>query len=131
ANYSLDLDDVFAIRMVLQEIHALAKWGKHEQMEDSDLYTQYIARINPGILKLKLDLDRIFYPDGNVREDASPELARLNKRLAGQEKNINAAFQQVVQKYKSRDLLTEPYESYKNGKLVLCVAAANKRNIKG
>src|SRR5690606_23018158 len=29
------------------------------------------------------------------------------------------------------DLLTEPYESYKNGKLVLCVAAANKRNIKG
>ena len=131
ANYSLDVEEVLKIRNVLDEIHGLNKWSEQKAVSGSSLYDHYTTRIHPRVIRLKQDLDRLFYPDGNIREDASPELKRLFKRLASQEKNISGAFQQVMQKYRSRNLLTEPYESYKNGKQVLCVAAENKRNVRG
>jgi len=131
ANYSLDVEEVLKIRNVLDEIHGLNKWSGQKAVSGSSLYDHYTTRIHPRVIRLKQDLDRLFYPDGNIREDASPELKRLFKRLASQEKNISGAFQQVMQKYRSRNLLTEPYESYKNGKQVLCVAAENKRNVRG
>ncbi len=131
ANYSLDIEEVLKIRYVLDEVVALRKWSGQKELLDSSLYIHFTSRIAPEIDRLKQDLDRLFYPDGNIREDASPDLKRLFKRLGSQEKNISAAFQQVMQKYRSRNLLTEPFESYKNGKQVLCVAAENKRNVKG
>lgn len=130
-NYNLDLEAVLKIREVLDEVYALNQWSELKEVKDSPLHEHYISRIDPSISKLKQDLDRIFYPDGEVREDASPALQRLFKQLKSQERNISSAFQEVLLRYKNRNLLTEPYESYKNGKLVLCVAAENKRALKG
>lgn len=130
-NYNLDLEEVLKIRQVLDEVYALDQWSELKEVKDSPLDVHYISRIDPSVFKLKQDLDRIFYPDGEVREDASPALQRLFKQLKSQERNISSAFQEVLLRYKARNLLTEPYESYKNGKLVLCVAAENKRALKG
>ncbi len=131
SNYSLDLHEILEIRNVLDEVFGLNKWAEKKEIRISPFYEHYIHRIHPHVPEMKKDFDRLFYPDGKIREDASPELKKLFKRLTSHEKNINTAFQQTMQKYRSRNLLTEPYESYKNGKQVLCVAAENKRNIKG
>src|SRR5699024_5632809 len=102
-----------------------------KEIRSSDIYQNYIAFVDPELEKINSDLSRIFYPDGAVRENATPALKRLYRQKEVQEKNISAAFQQVLQKYKARNLLTEPYESFKNGKQVLCVSAENKRNVRG
>lgn len=130
-NYSLDLEEVLKIRQVLDEVFALDQWTSQKDLLQTPLRQHYVGGIHPGVFQLKTDLDRVFYPDGQVRENASPELQKLFKQLGSQERNVSAAFQQVVQKYKSRNLLTEPYEGYKNGKQVLCVAAENKRAVQG
>lgn len=130
-NYSLDLEEVLKIRQILDEVFALDQWTSQKELMQTSLRQLYVGRIHPGVFQLKKDLDQVFYPDGQVRENASPELQKLYKQLGSQERNVNAAFQQVVQKYKSLNLLTEPYEGYKNGKQVLCVAAENKRAVRG
>src|SRR5690554_4129281 len=130
-DYSLDLQDVLDIKQVLDEVFTLDKWTAQKELNETNLRTLYVGRIHADVFRLKTELDQVFYPDGQVREDASPELSRLHKQLSSQERNINSAFQQVVQKYKARNLLTDPYESYKNGRQVLCVAVENKRAIPG
>lgn len=129
--YSLDLQGVLDIKQVLDEVFTLDKWTVQKELNETNLRTLYVGRIHADVFRLKTELDQVFYPDGQVREDASPELSRLHKQLSSQERNINSAFQQVVQKYKARNLLTDPYESYKNGRQVLCVAVENKRAIPG
>lgn len=130
-NYTLDLEEVLEIHHVLALITGLHKWTKHKEIINTSLYVDYLSHIHPFIFKFKQELDGLFHPDGRVNENATPTLKKLHSQLARQEKQISSSFQQVLQKYKGRNLLAEPYESYKNGKQVLCVAAENKRNIKG
>ncbi len=130
-HYNLDMEDVLEIRHVLDELAALDQWSRQKELVNSILREEYVGRIDPEVLQLKKEMDQVFYPDGEVRENASPELQKLFRQLSSHERNVNAAFQQVVQKYKGRNLLAEPYESYKNGRQVLVVAAENKRSIPG
>src|SRR5690606_30370870 len=83
-NYNLDLEAVLTIRQVLDEVYALNQWSEIREVKGSPLYEHYFSRIDPSIAQLKQDLDRIFYPDGEVREDASPALQRLFKQLKSQ-----------------------------------------------
>lgn len=130
-DYILDLEEIIQIWEVLSILIRLKQWGKQKENRETKIYENYIRRIDPGLEKIYADLNRVFYPDGTVRENATPSLQRLHRQLDGQERRIAEAFQKVVQKYRARNLLTEPYESFKNGKQVLCVPAANKRNVPG
>src|SRR5699024_6884785 len=103
-DYILDLEEILKIWEVLSVLTALRQWGKKKEIRSSDIYQNYIAFVDPELEKIDSDLSRIFYPDGAVRENATPALKRLYRQKEVQEKNISAAFQQVLQKYKARNL---------------------------
>lgn len=130
-DYILDPEEILEVWEVLSVLSGLVRWAKKKEIRSTGIYQNYIAFTDPVLENINADLGRIFYPDGSVRENATPALQKLYRQQEGQEKRISSAFQQVLQKYKSRNLLTEPYESFKNGKQVLCVSAENKRNVRG
>lgn len=130
-NYALDIEEVLKMWKMLAVLHQLSKQGNKKEIRETILYRDYLSRIDPELERIYRNLNRIFEADGTVRPDASAELSRLYRQFASQEKNIIAAFQEVLQKYRARNILTEPYEAFKNGRRVLCVPAEQKRSIRG
>jgi DNA mismatch repair protein MutS2 len=80
---------------------------------------------------LILEIDRVVDPEGNIRSDASPELARIRKNMAGKMRELDKVFREIVQQYRTKGWLTENVESLRNGRRVLSVPAEHKRKVKG
>lgn len=80
---------------------------------------------------LILEIDRVIDPDGNVRSDASPELARIRKGILSKQRELDKAFRDIVQNYRSKGWLSENIESFRNGRRVLSVPAEHKRKVRG
>ena len=106
-NYTLDIEEVLKMWKMLAVLHQLSKQGNKKEIRETILYRDYLSRIDPELERIYRNLNRIFEADGTVRPDASAELSRLYRQFASQEKNIIAAFQEVLQKYRARNILTE------------------------
>ncbi|GAA5220735.1 endonuclease MutS2 [Membranihabitans marinus] len=130
-NYSLSVEEVLEIRQFLMVISSLRDWGKNSTVKSTSVFKDNVAHIPPPLFPLLDQLNKIFEPDGSIHRKASPTLEKLYQQLDKMEKTIHSVFQQVLGKYKGGDLLSEPFESYKNGRRVLCVAIENKRRVRG
>lgn len=80
---------------------------------------------------LSREIDRIIDPEGNIRPDASPELLRLFKAKQNLAKELDKAFRQIIQEYRTKGWLSETVESFRNGRRVLSVPVEHKRKIRG
>jgi DNA mismatch repair protein MutS2 len=69
--------------------------------------------------------------EGNVRPNASPELARLFQLIASKQREMDRLFKSIIQHYKAKGQLTDTVESFRNGRRVLSVPAEHKRSIRG
>ncbi|MCU0316541.1 MAG: endonuclease MutS2 [Fimbriimonadaceae bacterium] len=89
-----------------------------------------LASALPHLDRLEEVLERSVDVDGEVRDEASPDLAkaRANKAKAGQ--RIIERIQSYVSG-KTRDLLSDPLYTTRNGRYVLPVKAENKGKIRG
>ena len=76
-------------------------------------------------------ISSILDDEGNVANDASPELWRIFRQISRVEKQVEVQFNQVLRQYRGRDTLLENQESVRNGRRVLAVKAEHKRAVKG
>ena len=81
--------------------------------------------------ELKKQFEQIFNDEGKIKSTASPELKRIFSQVQSKEIELDKVFTQVIGKYKKSGYLTENFESYKNSRRVLSVAAEAKRKVKG
>lgn len=76
-------------------------------------------------------IKRVFDEEGKVKPNASPELARVIKRMESVSRELDREFDQILASYKKQNLLTDHPESWKNGRRVLVIPVENKRKISG
>ncbi|MDE7397630.1 MAG: endonuclease MutS2, partial [Muribaculum sp.] len=77
-------------------------------------------------------IDSIIDRFGNVKDNASPNLREIRRRLSAMSGQINAVMRRVMTKAISDGYIdTEVQPSLRDGRLVLPVAAMNKRRIHG
>ncbi len=81
-----------------------------------------------GLIKA---INAIFTEKGEIRPDASTELMRIRRDIQGKIRELDNRFRQLVQEYRSKNMLSENPESFRNGRRVLSVPAEHKRKIKG
>jgi DNA mismatch repair protein MutS2 len=81
--------------------------------------------------RLSKEIMRVFDEEGNVRPDASSDLAKISKSIISKERETDKVFRQEMIMYRDRGYLTEGFESVKNGRSVLMVAAEFKRKLPG
>lgn len=77
------------------------------------------------------EIDRVVDEEGNIRPDASPELARIRKTIGSKNKELDKVFRGLVNEYRKRGWLTDNVESFRNGRRVLSVPSEHKRKIRG
>lgn len=81
---------------------------------------------------LNREIDRIIDRWGEIKDNASPELADLRRRLASMAGSINAAMRRVMARAVEQGLIeADASPTVRDGRLVLPVAPMNKRRVPG
>ena len=76
-------------------------------------------------------IDEVLDEDGNVKDNASEELAEIRMRLYKKRNELRRLFNRIVSRLNKQGYLAEIEESFMNGRRVLAVFAEQKRMIKG
>ena len=74
---------------------------------------------------------RAFAPDGQLSDDASPELGPLRARVRGLRENISAKLSELLTSAKMQPLLQENYYTIRADRYVLPIKASFKNEVKG
>lgn len=122
----------------IQRLHRIMYLGIQIYHHFQDYQLQKTApHLSEIALEIRLDnklireIERIFDDEGNVRPNASDQLLKISKSIVNKEREVEKTFHQEVVLYRERGYLTESFESIRNGRTVLMVAAEHKRKIPG
>jgi len=74
---------------------------------------------------------RVFDEDGLVRDEASPELADVRRRLRAAEREVLKAVGRLVTDLKTRGILQEEFSTQRNGRHVVPVRAGSRGRVQG
>lgn len=132
--YVLTLESTQAIRLQLlntQQIFQFFGYGKKRDI--IALYPQLYAKIERIEFAdvLISAIQKVLNDEGNMRPDASPELLRLSRLRGSKQQELDKRFRMTAQNYMSKGYLADIVESTRNGRRVLAVLAAYKRQVKG
>jgi DNA mismatch repair protein MutS2 len=76
-------------------------------------------------------IDEVLDEGGNVKDNASEDLARIRLSLYRKRGELSRVFDRILRRMKKEGLATDFEESFMNGRRVLAVFAEHKRQIKG
>lgn len=76
-------------------------------------------------------IEKVFDRHGNVKDDASEQLASIRESMRSLKKQINRNFEKEARKLLKDNILGETKESYVNDRRVLTVLSQHKRKIPG
>lgn len=77
-------------------------------------------------------IDSILDKFGNIKDNASPELQQLRRKLLSVSSSVNGMMQRVMSRYKQNGMLDKDCTpSIRDGRLVIPVAPMHKRAVKG
>ena len=83
----------------------------------------------PGLMR---EISRIIDPSGTVKDSASPDLAEVRQKLASMQGSIARAIQRIYSAAVKEGLTDkDSAPTFRDGRMVIPVPAANKRGIKG
>ncbi len=77
------------------------------------------------------EIERVIDEEGNIKPDASPELARIRRHIQNKQRDLDRQFRLLIDEYRKKGWLTDNVESFRNGRRVLSVPAEHKRKIRG
>ncbi|GHC50293.1 endonuclease MutS2 [Ulvibacter litoralis] len=76
-------------------------------------------------------VQKIINKYGEIKDEASPELATIRRRLLGIKSQINSSFTKALSRYSQADYLDDIRESVVENRRVLAVKAMHRRKVKG
>ena len=128
-NSVLEIDGFRRIAAASDIINILLKFFKKFKEYYPKLYGQ---GANIEITKeLILSINNVIDRFGEVRNDASPELYQIRKKIQSVRSKIGQSFQRALSQYSSADYLDDIKESVVDNRRVLAVKAMHRRKIKG
>ena len=127
-NTHLEASELFDLRRSLETIHDIVKFL------DGDDYPA-LHRLTEGIAtfpELIDHIDRILDKFGHVRDNASPELARIRETLAKTENGISHTLHSILRTAQSEGIVEKDVSpTMRDGRLMIPVVPGQKRKIKG
>lgn len=125
----LDCQEVMRLGVTLTAASAVV-----DIIDSSDQFTS-LRRLSRGVESLShivAEIDRILDQRGNMRDNASEELASVRREIRQSEGQVSKRLQSVLQGAKSAGIVdADATISIREGRAVIPVAAANKRKLQG
>lgn len=130
--------ELTGLRSTLRAMSDLASFfSKHRQIENDRLITPYpeldtLARDLYAFPALCSAIDAIIDRHGEIKDNASPELAQIRRSMSAAAASINSAMRRVIAHAVSEGYLeSDVTPSVRDGRLVIPVAPMHKRKIQG
>ncbi|MBK6621898.1 MAG: Smr/MutS family protein [Saprospirales bacterium] len=103
------------------------------QGERQTIYPYLFEQVRPFQYEAGLidAIERVLDERGEIRPDASPQLAKIRSSIGAKQKELDKQFRFLANEYRNRGWLTDNVESFRNGRRVLSVPAEHKRKIRG
>ena len=137
----LEESELFDLRRSLETIDGMVRYLNRESQDElpqpSTVNHPYPAlhRLADGVAtfpQLIREIDRILDKFGKMRDTASPELAQIRHDLARTESSISRTLYNILRSAQSEGLVEKDVTpAIRDGRLVIPVAPAMKRKIKG
>ena len=123
-------DDFVQISRLCEATGNIFRWFSTERREAYPALAQVIkdSYYEKSITEL---IASVIDENGQVRDNASPELANIRMSLYRKRSELRRLFAKIVQRMNKQGYLAEIEESFINGRRVLAVFAENKRMIGG
>ena len=119
------------LRTSLETLHKLQKFFHGERKINYPLLSQLITEL-PSFDHLVQDIKRVFNDEGEIKDNASPELLKIRQSLHREQQQLSKRIQSVLSRAKKDGLIEEGISpSVRDGRLVIPVEARNKRKING
>ena len=77
------------------------------------------------------EIEAVFDPKGGVRNQASPDLARIRIDMQTARRQVNRLFDKAMRSCAKQGWLADTEEGYLNGRRVLAIASTHKRKVRG
>lgn len=129
-NFQLPIEEIIAIRIVLENIQSIHSTIKQKEWMHLNLLQLKADEISDLAFLIKI-IQKIISPDGTIPDDASSELKLIRKNLATRQNEVYKVFKKLVTQFKNADILAEGGESIRNGRLVLRVHQEHRRKVEG
>lgn len=132
----LDAAEIVQLQKGLELVEALTAFFRMKQQEGVNTYPYplLLERTEPvsGFGAILKEITRLLDPMGQIRDNASPELANIRKELAHKSGQIDKRLQSILRQARASGLVDEDAEiSIRDGRGVIPIAAGNKRKLKG
>jgi DNA mismatch repair protein MutS2 len=128
--YTLTADSFKQIVTVLYLVRDIFKYFSGQRKEIYPKLFDIIRALHFDENLIKA-INTVFDDKGEIRPDASPELVRIRRETSNKQRELDVKFRQVVTDLRSKGLLSENPETFRNNRRVLSVPAEHKRKIKG
>ena len=132
----LDEQELFDLRRSLDTIRQIVNFfRKGEEEEGGTALYPCLRRLAGDVDVFPLfvqQIDRILSPYGKIKDNASPELAKIRQELAGTMGSISRTLNSILRSAQSDGVVDKDVApAMRDGRLVIPVAPALKRRIKG
>ena len=127
----LEVPELFDLKRSLESVRSIILFFKNKEGEVFPLLRRKTERVQifPYIYERA---DQIINKYGNIRDNASPELAQIKRSILGLQSGISKRLQAILKQACKDGLADENASvSIRDGRAVIPVSSANKRKIKG
>lgn len=124
---------LYDLRRSLQTIQDIVLFFTKEEIENTDYPYLYVLAKDVAIFpKLIKDIDNILDKFGKIKDNASPELNKIRKEKIQVAGSISKTLNSILRAAQSDGIVDQDVKpSMRDGRLVIPVAPAHKRRIKG
>lgn len=129
----MDEAALFDLRRSLQTIQDIVRFFNAEEEENAPY--PYLYRLSKDVAifpKLIKDIDQILDSYGRIKDNASPELNKIRREKAQVAGTISKTLNSILRAAQSEGIVDQDVKpSIRDGRLVIPVAPAHKRKIRG
>ncbi len=118
------------ILAVLQLSRELLGWMRSQLPRDGSNWREVEERFE-SMTSHEHAIERVVGPDGEVLDQASPELGRIRHEIEKAGRGVRSGMQKLIQRYSAEGWLNEDRPSLRGGRLVLPVLSSYKKQVKG
>ena len=123
--------DIFVLfRKLTENMQSIFRWFDEERRSTCSALYEVISntRVEKSIIE---EISKVVDDSGTVRDNASPELAKIRISLFRKRNEQRRAFERVLSKLQKAGYIADIEESFLNGRRVLAIYAEQKRQVKG
>lgn len=118
------------VRKLAESMEKVFRWFDNERRVAYPALTQVIAESYYEKVIIEL-IDEVLDEQGNVKDNASPELQKIRMNLYRKRNELRRMFDKVLSKLSKAGYTADIDESFSNGRRVVAVFSEHKRMVKG